>query len=565
LLRCNKNLSTPISPANRKDTKRMSSIENTVGAAAGAFDAIIVGAGFAGLYQLYSLRRLGLKVRLLEAGDGVGGTWFWNRYPGARCDVESLDYSYSFSKELEQEWVWTERYAPQPEILRYINHVADRFALRPDIQLGTRVAAAVFDESSNRWTVTTTTGEVFTAQYCVMATGCLSIPQAPKFPGLQNYKGEWHHSADWPTAGVDFKGKRVGIIGTGSSGVQMIPVIAESAAHLTVFQRTANYSVPAQNEPITPEVLADVKRHYGERRARAREAATGHFLIANDKSAMAVNDEERNKEFEFRWRGAGGGFRMLRAFNDLMVNKDSNHEAARFVRGKIRSIVRDAATADLLCPKDDLPFGTKRLCVDTDYYQTFNRPNVSLVDVKADPIVEATATGLRTGTREFPLDMIVFATGFDAMTGAMNSIDVRGIGGHSLRDKWEHGPRTYLGLCVAGFPNLFILAGPGSPSVLSNMVHSIELHVDWVTQCIGKLRATGKQRIDAVQSAEDQWVAHVNEVASRTLYPTANSWYMGANIAGKPRVFMPYVAGVPAYRKIVDDIAAKGYDGFTLT
>ena len=527
-----------------------------------AFDAIVVGAGFAGLYQLHSLRRAGFTARVLEAGDGIGGTWFWNRYPGARCDIESLDYSYSFSKELEQEWVWTERYAPQGEILAYIEHVADRFDLRRDIQLQTRVTAARFDEADDRWLVTTEAGECFSARYCIMATGCLSIPQAPKFPGLERFEGSWHHSSDWPRQGVDFSGKRVGVIGTGSSGVQMIPVIAESAAQLTVFQRTANFSVPAQNEPLTPEVLAEVKQNYDARRARAREAVTGHYLISNDKSALEVDDAERREQFEWRWRGAGGGFRMLRAFNDLLVNKQSNELAAQYVRGKIRDIVRDPATAELLCPRDDLPFGTKRLCVDTNYYDTFNRPNVSLVDVRSDPIVEVTPTGLRTGTREFPLDVIVFATGFDAMTGALKSIDIVGRGGRSLRDKWADGPLTYLGLAVSGFPNLFVLAGPGSPSVLSNMVLSIELHVDWVTRCIDEMRSKGLTRVEAEQASEDQWVAHVNEVAARTLYPTANSWYMGANIPGKPRVFMPYVAGVPAYRKIVETVTAKGYEGF---
>jgi cyclohexanone monooxygenase len=488
-------------------------------------DAVIVGAGFAGIYQLYSLRRLGLSARVLEAGEGVGGTWFWNRYPGARCDVESLDYSYSFSEELQQEWDWKERYAPQPDILRYINHVVDRFDLRRDIQLNARVVSAIFDEKQDRWLLTTEGGERFSARYCIMATGCLSIPQAPDFPGLESFKGAWYHSANWPHEGVDFAGKRVGLIGTGSSGVQMTPEIAQRAKHLTVFQRTANYSVPAQNEPITPEQLAEVKATYGARRERALETHTGHFLIANDKSAMEVSEEDRRKEFEFRWRGAGGGFRMLRAFNDLMVNKASNDKAAEFVRSKIRATVKDPATAELLCPKDDLPFGTKRLCVDTDYYQTFNRDNVKLVNVKTDPLQEATPNGLRTQSgQEYPLDVIVFATGFDAMTGALKSIDVRGVRGQSLRDKWEHGPRTYLGLAVAGFPNLFILAGPGSPSVLSNMVHSIELHVNWLTRCLEDARNHGVRRIEAQLQAEDDWVQHVNEVADRTLYPTANSW-----------------------------------------
>jgi cyclohexanone monooxygenase len=528
-------------------------------------DAIVVGAGFAGIYQLYSLRRIGLSARVLEAGEGVGGTWFWNRYPGARCDVESLDYSYSFSDELQQEWDWKERYAPQPDILRYINHVVDRFDLRRDIQLNARVTSAIYDEAEDRWLVTTEGGDRFSARYCIMATGCLSIPQAPQFPGLESFKGRWYHSANWPHEGVDFAGQRVGLIGTGSSGVQMTPEIAQRAKHLTVFQRTANYSVPAQNEPITPEQLAEVKSTYGARRERALETHTGHFLIANDKSAMEVSEAERRKEFEFRWKGAGGGFRMLRAFNDLMVNKQSNDQAAEFVRSKIRATVKDPVTAELLCPRDDLPFGTKRLCVDTDYYQTFNRDNVSLVDVRTDPLVEATPNGLRTQSgQEYPLDVIVFATGFDAMTGALKSIDVRGVDGQALRDKWVDGPRTYLGLAVAGFPNLFILAGPGSPSVLSNMVHSIELHVNWLTRCLEDARARGVRRIEAQQRAEDDWVHHVNEVADRTLYPTANSWYMGSNMPGKPRVFMPYVAGVPAYRKIVNEVAADGYRGFEM-
>jgi cyclohexanone monooxygenase len=525
-------------------------------------DMIIVGAGFAGLYQLHRARGLGLSVQLLEAGDGVGGTWFWNRYPGARCDVESLDYSYSFSEELQQEWNWSERYAPQAEILRYINHVADRFDLRKDIQFNTRVASASFDEATTRWTLVTEAGERFEGQYVIMATGCLSIPQPPKFKGLETFKGQWYHSANWPREGVDFAGKRVGLIGTGSSGVQMTPVIAEQAAHLTVFQRTANFSVPAQNEPLTEATLAHVKAHYAERRALGREAVTGQYLSANDKSALEVNDEERLKEFEFRWRGAGGGFRMLRAFNDLMRDPVANRYAGDFVRGKIRATVKDPAKAEILCPKPDLPFGTKRLCVDTNYYETFNRANVDLVDVKANPITEITPTGLRTTQGEHQLDAIVFATGFDAMTGALLAIDIRGAGGLSLREKWAAGPRTYLGVSMAGFPNLFVIAGPGSPSVLSNVVHSIETHVDWITNFLQRSRAQGTARIEADLAHEDKWVEHVNEVANQTLYPVGNSWYLGANMPGKPRVFMPYVAGVPAYRRIIEGVAEKNYEGF---
>ena len=528
-------------------------------------DMLIVGGGFAGLYQLYRARGLGLSARLLEAGEGIGGTWFWNRYPGARCDVESLDYSYSFSDALQQEWDWTERYASQGEILRYINHVADRFDLRRDIQLHTRVGAALFDDASGRWTVTTEGGERFDAQYLVLATGCLSIPQAPKFAGLERFKGAWYHSANWPAEGVDFSGMKVGLVGTGSSGVQMTPLIAAQAAHLTVFQRTANFSVPAQNEPLDEATLNEVKAHYAERRALGREAMTGQFLNANDQSALDVSDEERQAEFEYRWQGAGGGFRMLRAFSDLLRHPQANRYAAEFVRSKIHRIVRDPGVAQLLSPKDDLPFGTKRLCVDTDYYETFNRDNVALVDVKAAPIVEITPDGLRTTQQDHELDAIVFATGFDAMTGALLAIDIRGAGGQPLRDKWAHGPRTYLGVSIAGFPNLFVIAGPGSPSVLSNMVHSIETHVDWITSFIRCTRADGITRIDAQAPAEDQWVHHVNEAADKTLYPVGNSWYVGANMPGKPRVFMPYVAGVPAYRRIIEGVAAKGYEGFSLS
>lgn len=523
---------------------------------------LIVGAGFAGIYQLYRARGMGLSAHVLEAGDGVGGTWFWNRYPGARCDVESLDYSYSFSPELQQEWDWTERYAPQPEILRYINHVVDRFDLRRDIQLETRVASAHFDDARQCWTVTAQSGETFECRYLVMATGCLSIPQKPRFEGLESFKGQCYSSSDWPREGVDLRGKRVGLIGTGSSGVQMVPVIAEQAAHLTVFQRTANFSVPAQNEPLDRKTLEHVKAHYAERRALGRDAVTGQYLSANDKSALEVSEEERLAEFEYRWRGAGGGFRMLRAFSDLLRNPQANRHAADFVRSKIRSVVKDPAVAELLCPKDDLPFGTKRLCVDTNYYETFNRDNVSLVDIRSTPIVGVHAEGLRTTGADHALDVLVFATGFDAMTGALLAIDIRGAGGVSLREKWAGGPTTYLGVAVSGFPNLFIIAGPGSPSVLSNMVHSIETHVDWVSAFIAHARARGVTRIEAAQAAEDGWVAHVNEVAGQTLYPSGNSWYLGGNMEGKPRVFMPYVAGVPAYRRVIEDVMAKDYEGF---
>ena len=526
-------------------------------------DLVIVGAGFAGLYQLHRARGLGLKTQVLEAGDGVGGTWFWNRYPGARCDVESLDYSYSFSDELQQEWNWSERYAPQPEILRYINHVADRFDLRKDIQFNSRVKSATFDESRVRWTVETEAGEKFDAQYLIMATGCLSIPQQPAFKGLETFKGDWYHSANWPREGVDFAGKRVGLIGTGSSGVQMTPVIAEQAAHLTVFQRTANFSVPAQNEPLTEATLAHVKAHYAERRALAREAVTGVFLSANDKSALEVSDEDRLKEFEFRWRGAGGGFRMLRAFNDLLRNPIANQYAGDFVRGKIRATVKDPAKAEILCPKPDLPFGTKRMCVDTHYYETFNRDNVDLVDVKAHPITEITPTGLRTTQGHHELDVIVFATGFDAMTGALLAMDIRGTGGQSLREKWAEGPRTYLGVSIAGFPNLFTITGPASPGVLANVIYSIDQHVDWSCRAIEHMRSTGATTIDTTPEAEAEWNAHAMDTVKNQLrIHDENNWYMGTNVPGKPRSVLVYQGGLGFYRDRCNEIAEDNYRGF---
>jgi cyclohexanone monooxygenase len=530
-----------------------------------SYDAIIVGAGFAGLYQLFRARGSGLKVRLLEAAEGIGGTWFWNRYPGARCDVESLDYSYSFSEELQMEWDWTELYAPQAEILRYINYVADRFNLRPDIQLNTRVAAAVFDDTTNRWTVTTDAGEVFDAKFVIMATGGLSVPQRPSLKGLENFRGRWLHSARWPDEGVDFTDQRVGLIGTGSSGVQMVPIIAEQAAQLAVFQRTANFSVPAQNGRFEPGMLEAAKAHYSERRAVARETPGGVSLVTNPRSALELTETERQSEMEYRWRGAGGGFRMLRAFTDILTDPRSNKYIADFARAKIRQTVRDPRTAELLCPRDDVPFGAKRLCVDTGYYESFNRDNVSLVDVAFSPIIEATEHGLRTAERDYKFDMIVFATGFDALTGALLAIDIRGSGGGSLRKKWAHGPKAYLGLAISGFPNLFTIAGPGSPSVLSNVVHSIETHVDWITSLLNKAHTNAVTRIEARLDAESEWVAHCNEVASKTLLPRANSWYMGANIDGKPRVFMPYAGGVPAYRRIIENVVAKDYEGFRLT
>jgi cyclohexanone monooxygenase len=522
-----------------------------------SFDAVVVGAGFAGLCMLHRLRGLGLSARVFEAGSGVGGTWFWNRYPGARCDVESMEYSYQFSDELQQEWEWTERYASQPEILRYLNHVADRFDLRRDIQLETRVVSAVYDEAAGRWRVRTGDGEEVTARFCIFATGCLSSANTPAFPGLGEFAGPTFHTGHWPHTPVDFTGKRVGIIGTGSSAIQAIPLIAAQAAHLFVFQRTPNYSVPAQNHPLDPEVQRAVKRDYRDLRQRGGQMPFGFDTRSTERSALEASPEERLAEYEDRWRQ--GGLPFLGAFADMIFNQDANETAAEFIRGKIRAIVRDPAVAAKLMPRGVV--GCKRLCSDTEYFETFNRPNVTLVDVAAEPIQAVTAHGLRTTAASYAFDCLVFATGFDAMTGALSRIDIRGKGGITLREKWAEGPRTYLGLSVACFPNLFVITGPGSPSVLSNMVPSIEQHANWIADLIAYLNARGLGRIEATREAEDAWVAHVNEVAGTTLYPSCNSWYLGANIPGKPRVFMPYL-GFPAYVQKCDEVAARGYEGF---
>ncbi len=526
-------------------------------------DAAIVGGGLAGLYAIHRLRGMGLKVRAYEAGSGIGGTWFWNRYPGARCDVESLEYSYSFDEALQQEWKWPERYGTQPEILKYINHVADRFDLRRDVQLDTRITSAIFDGTANHWTLTTDSGEQIRARYCIMAAGNLSTPRLPDFRGLKTFRGKWYHSGLWPHEGVDFTGLRVGVIGTGSSGVQMIPIIAQQAAHLTVFQRTANFSLPARNMPMPAEKERRHKAEYAARRAAAMDtpfAIAGHARPT--RSARDVSDAERTESYEAKWQ-EGGSISYLYAYTDLLVNKDSNDTASEFVRNKIRTTVKDRTTAELLAPKDH-PIGTKRLCLDTDYYETYNRPNVRLVDVRSDPIEEITETGLRTGRQSFELDAIVFATGFDAMTGALNEIDVRTSDGAVLRDHWAGGPLTYLGLMVSGFPNMFIVTGPGSPGVKTQMIASIEQHVDWIAAAIDHLHKHQLDRIEPKAEAESDWVAHVNQVADGTLYPLANSWYVGANIPGKPHVFMPYVGGFDRYKRHCDAIASGGYDGFVL-
>ena len=524
-------------------------------------DAVVVGAGFAGLYMLLRLRELGLTATCFEAGDGVGGTWYWNRYPGARCDVESMDYTYSFSEELQREWKWSERYPSQPEILRYVNFVADRFDLRREITFETRVTAATFDETVNRWIVETDRGHRVSATYCIMATGCLSSPRKPDFPGVDSFEGETYHTGEWPHDGVDFTGKRVGIIGTGSSAIQSIPQIAAQAEHLYVFQRTPNFSIPAHNGPLDKERERWIEENFAEFREIARTSGFGGSNAFNMASALDATPEERQAEFEKRWQV--GGIAFLGTYGDFLFNEEANELAAEFVRSKIRETVKDPEVAELLAPKDH-PLGTKRICVDIDYYETYNRPNVSLVDVRTKPIAAITPTGLRTEDREFELDAIVFATGFDAMTGTLLRIDIRGRNGLTLQEKWANGPRAHLGIMIAGFPNLFTITGPGSPSVLSNMLLSIEQHVDWLSDLFEHLRKEERTTVEPTVEAEDAWVDHVNEIASYTLFPRANSWYMGANIPGKPRVFMPYIGGVALYRVKCDEVAASGYEGFVL-
>jgi cation diffusion facilitator CzcD-associated flavoprotein CzcO len=526
-------------------------------------DALVIGAGFAGLYQLLCLRdRLGLSVKALEAGGGVGGTWYWNRYPGARCDSESHVYWYTFSPDLMREWEWSERYPGQPEIMRYLNYVADRFDLKRDIQFDTRVVAAQYDQATNRWRVRTEAGETFVAKFLITAVGCLSTANVPKFEGLESFAGDWYHTGQWPHEGVDFTGKRVGMIGTGSTGIQAAPVIAASAEHLTVFQRTANYSVPARNAKLTPEFQDYIKENAAGIRTVTRETLNGMGFRIEERLAVETPPEEREAIYEAAWERGGLQFRA--AFKDMMVDKAANDTAADFVKRKIRSIVKDPQTAAILSDIDH-PYAAKRPPIDTNYFETYNRPNVALVDVKAAPIQRITPTGVATTEAEYKLDIIVFATGFDAMTGPMLRMNIRGRDGVALQDVWDAGPRNYLGLQIAGFPNLFTITGPGSPSVLCNMPVAIEQHADWITDCIAHMRANGLERIEATPDAVDKWVTEVNDLAGKTLLPLAkHSWYLGANIPGKPRVFMPYAGGMVRYREICNDVVARGYEGFSL-
>jgi len=526
------------------------------------YDVIAVGAGFAGLYLIHRLRQRGMSVRVFEAADDVGGTWYWNRYPGARCDVESLEYSFSFDEQLQQEWKWGERYAAQPEILRYIQHVAQRFDLKRDIEFNSRVTDAEFDPEANRWTVCTGNGKQLTARFFVMASGCLSNAKVPDVPGLTSFQGQWFHTGNWPREGVDFGGKRVGVVGTGSTGIQVIPIVARQAGHLHVFQRTPNYSIPLRNGPATPEWEASIKADYAGLRERARYCPSGVARFPDpQRGALEMTQAEREAMYEERW--TFGGISFARAFNDTVLRQEANDLMRAWLLPRMLAPVRDPAVRARLTP--GYPVGTKRLCGDTGYFETFNRDNVTLVDIQAAPITEVTPTGIRTQDAHYDLDVIVFATGFDAITGPLLAVNMRVKGGTDLRTLWQHGPRSYLGLMVAGLPNLFTITGPGSPSVLSNVVVSCEQHVEWIGDCLAHMRERNLDRIEAEPQAQDAWAEHVDAVARETLMPGTNSWYMGANIPGKTRLFMPYMGGVGVYRRKCEEIARAGYTGFSFS
>ena len=522
-------------------------------------DVVVVGAGFSGLYLLYRLRKAGFSTRVFERGGDVGGTWYWNRYPGARCDVESLQYSYSFDEQLQQDWHWPEKFSAQPDILAYANHVADRFNLKKDIEFNVEVKASRFDENLKTWKITTNTGEEIDAQYFIMATGCISTTQIPNIKGLSDYVGNTFHTGDWPHEEVDFSGQSIAVIGTGSSGIQSIPVLAKQAKKLTVFQRTPNYSIPSQNEPMTKKYERSWKDVYSERRKEMRYSAHGSLKDLNDVPALSVDEDQRQELYTKRWAIGGTGF--LGSFNDLLTNADANYTAAEYVRQQIKRVVKDKETAEILCPRS-YPIGTKRICIDTGYFETYNRENVKLVDISKKPIQRLVADGIIVDDQLYPFDSIIFATGFDAMTGSIFNVDIKGRDGLALKEKWNAGPKTYLGLMSASFPNLFMITGPGSPSVKSNMIMSIEQHVDLVIETLLSMRRKGLSVVEPELEAENKWVDHVQEVANKTLFPQANSWYMGANIPGKPRLFMPYIGGVGAYREICEEIVANNYRGF---
>ena len=527
------------------------------------FDAVVMGAGFSGMYMLHRLRELGLSTRVYETAEDVGGVWYWNRYPGARCDTDSIYYNYTFSEELYREWTWSSRYPKQAEILKYLNFVADKLDLRRDIQFNTRVKKAVFDEEKNIWRVVLDNDEIVTARYFISGLGGLSAANVPNIKGLESFQGEWYHAGRWPRdKKVDIKGKRVGVIGTGSSGIQAIPVIAKEADHLTVFQRTAQYSLPARDKPLDPEYINEVKRNFWEIRKKIRTIGSTSIGDLNNGSALDATSEERKKVYRKYWEMGGSSF--MSAYNDLITNEEANETASEFVRSKIQEIVKDPKVAEKLLPT--YPIGTKRIVLDTDYFETYNRDNVTLVDVKSSPIAEITPKGIRTTEEEYELDIIVLATGYDGMTGPLFKVDIQGKNGVSLKEKWKNGEqvRTHLGISIPGFPNFFTITGPQSPAVLGVVPIFIEQHVEWISDCIEYIEKDGIDTIEATEEAAEKWTIHCNELAHATLYLKTDSWYTGANIDGKPRGFLLYTGGMPLYRKKLDEAAANGYDGFLL-
>jgi len=526
------------------------------------FDAVVVGAGFSGIYMVHRLTEMGLSVAAFEAADGVGGTWFWNRYPGARCDCISMEYAYTFSPQLIEKWDWSERYPSQPEILRYLEFVADELDVEKHFRFRTRVESAFYDDHTDRWTVTTDTGNTVVTKYFVTAVGCLSTSQTPDFPGLEKFGGATYHTADWPKGGVDFTGKKVGVIGTGSSGVQVIPLVAEQAAKLTVFQRTPAFSLDCGNRPLTDAERREFKENIETFKAISKTTPSGQFTDTLEVSALDHTHEERWAVYEERWK-RHRAIDLIQAYPDLFSNREANETIAEFFRSKIRAVVQDPDLAEQLSPRT-YPLGAKRITLDTKYFQTYNRDNVELVSLRETPLEEFTEKGIRAGEIEHELDAVVLATGFDAITGPLLKMDIRGVGGQTLNEKWQDGPVTYLGVAVDGFPNMFMLTGPGSPNVLTNVVCAIEQHVEWVGECITYLEECGARRFEALEPSTHEWTQLNNELAAQTLYPEGNSWYTGANVPGKPQVIMSYVGGLNTYREICDDVAAHSYRGFAI-
>ncbi|MEO0371367.1 MAG: NAD(P)/FAD-dependent oxidoreductase [Pseudomonadota bacterium] len=523
-------------------------------------DVVIVGAGFSGIFALHRLRQLGFTARVIERASDVGGTWFWNRYPGARCEVQSMSYSYSFDEDLEQEWRWPHRYAYQADILRYAAYVVERFDLRRDMVFATTVTSARYDEGACLWTVETDPGEAVSARFLILATGCLSQPNWPGFEGLNRFEGQVIHTAYWPHEGVDFTGQRVGVIGTGASGVQTIPQVAKEAAHLTVFQRSANFAVPARNTPMSESYEADIKSRYPELREAARASLSADFWEGGEVAMAELSPKAQEARLEQMW--VQGGFALQYGFSDLLTDRVSNDVAAEFVRGKIRETVADADTARVLSSQNH-PLGTKRLCVDDGYFETFNRENVDLVDLRSTPIEKVVSDGIVTGGTHHALDALILATGFDAFTGAVGRIDIAGLSGQRLKPLWDHSADSYLGLAVVGFPNMFTVTGPGSPSVFTNMMVAIEQHVHWISDCLGYMRQHGHREIAALPEAQAKWCRRVQKLAARTLYGQAQSWYKGANIDGKSDTFLAFVGGQGPYKAICDRVAEREYDGFS--